>query len=179
MKLVYTAPLRPPADIAALLPHLFLAGPIMGAERWQDRAVSYLQGTPGSFILCNPRREIDREEDFTDLQYEEQVDWETEHLHKAATTGCVLFWLAKEQEHFCHRAYAQTTRFELGEHFMGLVLSQRLVVGIEPGFSGERYLRHRFKRNGLQVDSELQTLCLRASEVCSTLARRQLDLRWR
>ena len=42
------------------------------------------------------------------------------------------------------RSYGQTTRFELGEWFgKGM---DTLVVGVQPGFHGERYIKHKFKQ---------------------------------
>ena len=75
----------------------------------------------------------------------EQVDWETCYLNKAAQNGAILFWLAKETSHHPERAYAQTTRFELAEWKTKYKQNKiNLLVGIEPKFPGERYIRHRF-----------------------------------
>lgn len=51
----------------------------------------------------------------TDFDFDSQIDWETKHLNLAAKSGIILFWLSNELIHFCNRAFAQTTRFELGE----------------------------------------------------------------
>jgi hypothetical protein len=93
--------------------------------------------------------------------YNEQVDWETHHLRQAAREGVILFWLAREAEHRCDRAYAQTTRFELAEwqtrHQRD---GTRLVVGIEEGFSGAKYIRRRLGQDAPRIpiyDSLAQT----------------------
>jgi len=65
-------------------------------------------------------------------------------LRRASTEGCILFWLAKEYEHICDRAYAQTTRFELAEWKIRHERdATKLVVGIEEGFTGAKYIKRR------------------------------------
>jgi len=86
--------------------------------------------------------------EFSDDMYAAQADWEHEWLASAARRGVIMFWLAKEAVHDCGRAYAQTTRFELGEavalHYASERRGERLVravVGIEDGYTGARYVR--------------------------------------
>lgn len=116
---------------------VFLAGPIQGAPDWQKTAsgilVKALEDVEG--IVANPRREyLDKEFD-----YDAQTDWEEFYLNEAwMRNGIILFWLAKEVEHDPKRAYAQTTRFELAKYNER---SANMVVGIEKGFYGERYIR--------------------------------------
>ena len=94
---------------------IFLAGPIQGAVDWQQEAAAHIQSINPNLLIANPRRPLNIDHDFTEDMYMEQVDWETQHLRHASRWGVILFWLAKESVHFCNRAYAQTTRFELGE----------------------------------------------------------------
>jgi hypothetical protein len=106
-------------------------------------------------VVCNPRTTRPWHGD-----YNGQVDWELENLRLASTEGATLFWLAKpdpNQKQPEGRAYAQTSRFELGEWvgrhierdgFSGLARDGEyfrgyLVVGIEDGFTNERYIRRR------------------------------------
>lgn len=118
---------------------LFLAGPIQGSADWQKEAYQHLSNLwkplDGVLTVCNPRRSIE-----TGFQYNQQVDWETCHL-QLASQGVILFWLAKEKDHYCDRAYAQTTRFELGEWLSKAPNS--VIIGIEEGFTGAKYIRHR------------------------------------
>lgn len=59
-----------------------------------------------------------------------------------------MFWLAKEARHARARAYAQTSRFELGEWKEKSKLSgTMLVLGIEDGFTGARYIRRRLAQD--------------------------------
>lgn len=123
----------PPEFPRASEPLIFLAGPIQGAPDWHSKAIGLLDGYP----IASPKRP----DDSWKFDFEAQVDWESKCLEQAARTGCILFWLAKEETHHPDRAYAQTTRFELAEWITRK--RYRVVIGIEPGFSGERYIRHR------------------------------------
>ena len=105
----------------------------------------------------------------TAFVYEKQVDWETHFRRRAASLGAHLFWLAKQTEDTPGRAYAQTTRLELGESKM---LHERdginMVIGIEPGFGNERYIRRRFSQDCPDVpivDSLEETVVLTLSKV--------------
>lgn len=129
---------------------LFLAGPIQGAENWQDQAIEVISGMNAKITVASPRKEYSE----GTFVYEKQVDWETEYLRRAARYGAVMFWLARQtsldspDDRGFYRAYAQTSRFELAEAKIkherdGL----KLVVGIESGFGNERYIRRRFSQD--------------------------------
>jgi len=98
----------------------------------------------------------------SEQKYSEQIDWEHFHLNRAGENGVVLFWLAREVEHFCDRAYVQTSRFELGA---GVTLHRwkgsKVIVGIEAGFSNARYLRKTIakKAPGIPLCSTLKETC--------------------
>ncbi len=129
-------------------PVVFLAGPIQGAPEWQTEAIAILSKLAPEAYVASPRKK------YLDGQfvYADQVDWETHYLNKAAKNGVVMFWLAKEETHYPERAYAQTSRFELGEW---KVKHERdganLVVGIEEGFTNARYIRRRLGQDCPQV----------------------------
>ena len=135
----------------------FLAGPIQGTWNWQEEMIKRFVSALSmrSFdreIIVASQRRLDvpesRKKDFTDEMYNKQVDWETYNLNRAAANGLIVFWCAKETIHDCGRAYAQTTRAEL---FEWKVKHERdgtkLIVGIEPGFTGEKYIRRRFSQD--------------------------------
>jgi hypothetical protein len=146
-----------PAVVDITGPLIFLAGPIKGATRWQDDAVEYIWSLDDSIHIASPRRPMTtltadkKHQKFTPEMFNEQVDWETKYLNRAAAMnldssekGVVLFWLAKESVHLCERAYAQTTRFELAEwKEKYLEFGVMIAVGIEEGFSGAHYIRRR------------------------------------
>jgi hypothetical protein len=103
--------------------------------------------------------------------YAAQVDWETYYLRRAAERGVILFWLAREAFSVPDRCYGQTSRFELAEwkvrHERDAV---RLVVGVEEGFSGARYIRHRFRQDcpAVPLVASLEEACRAAIELIRT-----------
>ncbi len=160
-----------PALVEVEGPVVFLAGPIQGAVSWHEEAIRRLTAASDFLHIASPRRPLDAERDFTEAMYNEQVDWEGRYLRRAARNGVVLFWLAAErrENHRCDRSYAQTTRFELAEwkerHARD---GTPLVVGIEAGFSGARYLRRRFAQDcpAVPVLDRLDDTCCAAVERC-------------
>jgi len=151
-------------------PLIFLAGPIQGADDWQKEATKIIHSTASELYIASPRRHIQTKGEFTQDMYNEQVDWETYHLRKAGENGVVLFWLAKEFEHRCGRAYAQTTRFELGEWKMRHETDgSKIVVGIERGFTGSKYVIRRFSQDCPEVPicHSLEDTCRKAINILS------------
>lgn len=142
---------------------VFLAGPIQGTTDWQSRAVELIGSLAPGVAIASPRREYLP----GDFVYSAQVDWETFMLRQAAENGVILFWLAKETEHNPERAYAQTTRFELAEWVTRAQFDRnvRIVIGIEEGYSGARYVRHR-----LGQDCPWIPICDSLFKTCSAAA---------
>lgn len=135
-----------PTYITVEGPIIFLAGPILGGPDWQKEAINYIRSKNPELNIASPRRQAD-EKKFSKNEYNKQVDWEHFYLQLAIENGVIMFWLAKEIKHRCDRSYAQTTRIELGE---GAVLSRltgaKVVVGIEDGFTGAKYIRKTLRR---------------------------------
>ncbi len=143
---------------------VFLAGPIQGADDWQSRAIELLCASQTEDIyIANPRRPtFDK---LSEREYEEQVEWEHRYLNLAGSSGVVMFWLAREATHDCSRAYAQTTRFELGEAVANhCAMGDYVVIGIEEGFSGARYVRKTIasKSPDIPIFSSLEETCREA-----------------
>lgn len=156
----------PPEQIRVVeQPLIFLAGPIQGTTDWQSIALELIGSVAPGVAIANPRRNYLP----GDFLYAAQVDWETFMLRQAADNGVILFWLAAETEHNPERAYAQTTRFELAEWVTRAQFdrSVRIVVGIEEGYSGARYVRHRLDQDcpWLVIHEELQKTCLAAARL--------------
>jgi Nucleoside 2-deoxyribosyltransferase like len=158
-----------------LRPTIFLAGPIQGAPLWQTTAIDIISEEVHEketvenqieIAIASPRRQ-DNIKQTAKFDYEGQVNWESRHLQIASENGTILFWLAKEVEHDCSRAYAQTTRFELGEWTTKKKMdnSINIVVGIEPGFSGERYFRLRLKDSQIPIFDTLEETCEHALQM--------------
>jgi len=152
----------PPRYVEVSGPLIFLAGPIRGTADWQSEAIRILKSNNASLSIASPRRQELMQHDFPESTFNEQVDWEHFYLQQSAKNGVILFWLAKELEHRCDRAYGQTTRFELGEavamhHFIGT----QVVVGIEDGFTGARYLQKTLSKKypDIPVCNDLKKAC--------------------
>ena len=144
-------------------PLIFLAGPIQGAPKWRDEASKFIQTAAPELHIASP------DGDYQDKKFifKEQVDWETHYLKRAAKEGVIMFWLAKESEHECDRAYAQTSRFELGEWKIRHERDgTKLVVGIEKGFTNAKYIRRRLFQDcpGVNICDSLKETCLKAIE---------------
>lgn len=162
----------PPNYLEEINSLIFLAGPIQGAERWQDKAVEIIENYAADIFIASPRRSLEfdrtlKKGSFTKEDYNQQVDWETYHLKVASEKGTVMFWLAKEFKHYCGRPHGQTSRFELGEwkvkHEKDGI---NLIVGIEKGFTNERYIRRRFAQ-----DCPDMPLCFTLEETCKEAIR--------
>ncbi|MEX2043531.1 MAG: hypothetical protein WD926_01400 [Patescibacteria group bacterium] len=140
--------LMPPEYKELSGPVVFLGGPIQQTWDWQAEAIGHFDRLAPSLHVASPRREYLPGE----FVYGDQVDWETHYLRRAGEDGVVMFWLAGYTEHDPERSYAQTSRAELFEwkvrHERDDVL---LVVGIEEGFSGARYIRRRFGQDCPEV----------------------------
>jgi len=149
----------PPKMIELLGPTVFLAGPIKGSERWQDKAIEYLSQKAPNLNIASPRRSLDRAKDYTENDYISQVEWESHYLRQSAKNGVILFWFAKETTHYCERPFARTTRIEFGEWMAHHDIEGiKLVVGFEAGFDGDKYIRHRLKNYPeVKVAEKLQT----------------------
>lgn len=147
-----------PFPVSYCPPILFLAGPIQQAPKWQNEVIeSFKEDYNKNLIICNPRR--NEEVKLTEEEYYNQVNWEHTWLNNAEI---ILFWFPKKIEINPEREYAQTSRFELGEMSDRLKRDSRLnlVVGVEPGFSGERYIRYTFlKKHSIIVNSTLIDTC--------------------
>ena len=132
------------------LPTVFLAGPITGAENWQEKAVEFLRAFGKDMLVAIPRRKVWPDPTF---DYATQTDWETHYLNQAAARGVILFWLTRQTEPSPDdprtgfpRIYSQTTRFELAEWKVRKEMNPKInmIVGIEPGFADGDYIERRF-----------------------------------
>lgn len=142
---------------------IFLAGPIQGAEDWQAKAIDILLPKIQDIVITSPRRKVAPSE----FNYEEQVNWESYHLNLAGSNGAILFWLAKEAVSLPGRSYAQTTRAELFEWKERHIHQKaKLVIGIEDGFTGDRYIRMRLSQDcpDIEIQNSLESVCNKVIE---------------
>ncbi len=159
MKVIYPSEKAQKEDII-----IFLAGPIQGARNWQKEAIKIIEKIAKEknildrITIANPRWEYLSNK----VDYETQVDWETEYLNKSSKTGIILFWLEKEQDHYCDRAYAQTTRFELAEwKVKHQLIESKVVLGINEKFTNRRYITRRFNQDCPDVN-----ICMSLEDTC-------------
>jgi hypothetical protein len=167
--------INPPTYAELNGPLIFLAGPIQGAPDWHAEALRLLRPFPGIHI-ANPKLPEDDLESGTNpaVPAAARIDWEHHYLERAGAQGVLLFWLPREAKHFCDRAYAQTSRFELGEavtrhRWQGI----NVVVGVETGFTNARYLRQTIgkKAPGIPLCSTLTETCAAALALLTTAER--------
>lgn len=147
--------ITPPNEYTGDKKSVFLAGPIQGAGKWHERMIDLFQKKDKDFVISSPKlidglTDHEKQMDYIEMVMKNlslQVDWETKHLHKAAKNGVIVFWLGKEEKHYCNRAYAQTTRYELAEWInkSGAGLNIDIVVGYDKEFPGLQYIQHRLK----------------------------------
>jgi hypothetical protein len=150
---------------------IFLAGPIQGAPEWHNIAIPRLQELCRCINVASPSKHVDegyramnptKFDKTSDQEGWEQVDWETFYLERAAKEGTILFWLPREHTHICKRAYAQTSREELGKWFARKETRDvNIAIAIQEGFSGEQYLRYVLPKEhpGLVIGHSLEDVC--------------------
>ena len=165
--------LRPPERHTRPLrqePLIFLAGPIQGAPDWQATAIGWLQKHHPLLHIASPRSLMWETSLFPEERerlFDIQQEWEHDYIDYALDRGVVLFWLAKEAVHHCDRAYAQTSRFELGFALGNALVRQRagfkrlapvrVAVGADKDFSNRNYLTKTMsKRFGLPMHATLE-----------------------
>ena len=148
-----TTVIYPPNLVLVQGVSIFLAGPIQGAPDWHSKAISIFQDYP----ISNLTIACPKVANWDNHTFTQQVDWESQFLASASRRGCIMFWLAKEETHNPDRAYAQTSRFELAEWLTKSPHS--VVVGIEAGFSGAKYLYYRIGDMGGTIYRTLEETC--------------------
>lgn len=146
---------------------VFLVGPILGTWEWQEYAKKRLQylasqdQTDLEIIVYNPRQLQFKDMcDFTDDTFYSQVNWEHYHLELTGFRGVKLAWLANKTVEL-NRNYCLTTLFELGEIIGATGPYRHAVVGIEPGFTNEKYLHYTIEQKAPEIEltSNLDEAC--------------------
>lgn len=130
---------------------IFLAGPIKGAPKWQDKAIRIIHSQNPQIYLASPSKHL-REEYLQsalkgdETKFPRQLNWERYYLELTSERGSIMFWLPKEESHFYDRAYARDTRGELGEWRGRLVYNSniRLAIGGEELFDGLDVIKRNF-----------------------------------
>lgn len=156
-KVFVTTPVNPTTDEHQEYYRVFLAGPITGGGDWQQQAIQLLSdNVKVNLLICNPKTP-----DGQRVTAKEQLEWELKHMRIA---HYVIFWLPKEDPtaHRCDRAYAQTTRIEIGMNLHRLLGTRGTVssfLGVQTGFSGEGYIRNLLEHANVRVFNTLEDVC--------------------
>lgn len=165
------------ADEQDSAPVVFLAGPVQGAPDWQARFAHHLLEKCPDIIVASPRR---TPEDQARFDADEQVMWEIRHRIRARESGVTIFWFAardlSDTNYPEGRAYAQTTRMELGETlgWRNAMKTLNIVVGFDPAYGvngggSEGYIRKLMHHYDLPVyDSEDNVLAAAIRQLSSS-----------
>ncbi len=149
------------------VPVVFLAGPVQGAPDWQSRFAKQLLDERADIVVASPRRRPEVQRKF---DTEEQVAWEIHHRARAREFGATVFWFAardlSDTTYPEGRAYAQTTRIEIGETigWRRAIRNLSMVVGFDPAYGengggSEGYIRKLMRYYDIPVyDSEDDTI---------------------
>jgi hypothetical protein len=152
-------------------PLIFLVGPIECAPLWQEEASKILQSLNDKITIVSPRMENDEvEKNLGEASRIKKIDWETKYLNQASQNGAILFWLAKRIKDIPSQAYAKSSRFEIAEWKEKYRNSKfNLSIGIETGFDGDWYIRHRLNQDcpDLKISSTLIDTCKLTIELIS------------
>ena len=149
-----------------ILPHdarvVFLAGPVQGADDWQMQLGEQLAEQLEDIFIATPR--VPKKDNSFD--YLRQVSWEKTHLQLAAKNGILVFWFAAQNPNLDYesgRAYAQTTRLEIGRAFGWLDHNPdlKLVVGFDKDYAkngggSERYIRTLCAEHDISLTTSIE-----------------------
>lgn len=135
---------------------VFLAGPIQGALGWHEEAYEIFKEEykgEKNIVICSPKRNSGMEK--TIEGYEKQVNWETQHLKRAAKNGVVFFWFADQREIVyledgkTQRSFGKTSRTEYGEWkaYHDLGVCENLVLGLDTEWQKEKYFKTRITQD--------------------------------
>lgn len=145
---------------------VFLAGPVQGTHDWQrEAAMRLVDALPQPNIdIVSPRglKEL-YVKPSPWLETEQQTPWEKRHLVRARENGCLAMWFAAQEFETPGRAFAQTSRIELGRiaGWIDYDKDIRFAIGIDPQYRGgnETYIRQLAEEHELPVASSLDELC--------------------
>ena len=145
-------------DIHDNKPSVFLAGPVQGASDWQTPLARQLLGARDDIVVMSPRRTEDDQKKF---DADEQKLWEFTTRDYTRQLGVTAFWWAAQAPSIPYktgRAYAQTSRIELGEAigWRTYDMSIPVVVGFDQNYEkmgggSESYIRSLCRDRGIIV----------------------------
>jgi hypothetical protein len=148
---------------------IFLAGPIQGAPRWQDRAVEIFEESRSGRPIASPRIIRSQDDWCPGITAEEQIRWERTHLEISGNRGTILVYIPV-QVNFNITSYSKTTRQELGEQLVRHKYeSTRIVIGVEDNAPGRDYIKICLEMDypDIRMYRSLEETCLAALDLAS------------
>ncbi len=116
-------------------PAVFLAGPADDNDDWRMNAVVLYREMKPDVLVAVPGMRLSLP---ASASFNQHVRWRRTHQWWASACGVILFWLPRTLSGF------DPSLIEVGEWLAAhSYRNVKLVVGIEPGFAGEAYLRQR------------------------------------
>jgi len=156
-------------DIAG--PLVYISGPIHGASDWHSEVIEMI-GINESVHIASPRRAIEANSVFSDIEMSEQIEWADRYMKRAIMVGVVLFWFPRPINIIEQGGYGHTSRIELGR-VIEIMKSKdmHIVVGIQDGFVDERSIKKMlsYTNPNMHVFNTLQDVCEKTLNICNTL----------
>lgn len=141
--MIYTSPNEPDSSDNKYSRTIFLAGPIIGAPKWQETIADRISNA-GDFNVFNPRRPNLDSKDFVK---KEQIEWEEKYLELA---DYIIFYIPEAESETTNRTYGQTSRIEFGEWFGKLQSYNRfkkVLVCMYTEFPSYEYITHKINND--------------------------------
>lgn len=163
-------------------PVIFLAGPFHPEMNWQNTAARLINPATQGLYVASPRPERFESKELRQAwDWRRQIIWESHYSQLAGLGpegGAMMIWLAREPKssYFQNimralkgekkKDWAKNSRAETGEWLArSAIQGARVVLGIEPGFSGAEYLRQRAQKEfHVSVYASLEETCEAAVE---------------
>ncbi|HMF33383.1 MAG TPA: hypothetical protein VKK79_18300 [Candidatus Lokiarchaeia archaeon] len=155
-------------------PVIYLAGPIIGAPKWQGEAVAILHTLDPDLFVASPSTRLPEDQKRAQVKgnqpnFTDQLTWERYYMEMASKQGAILFWLPVEKQHDCNHPYARDTRGELGEWRGRLAYDKdlRVVIGREEGFDTHYVIQRNYQTvvPGIKFYSSLDETCTEATRL--------------
>ncbi len=169
-------------------PLLFLAGPIKGAPKWQDKSVEIIHSINEKIYIISPRsklrKEYQDERTITSLpDFTYQLDFERNYLKLASESPnrAIMFWLPRQSEtmpiNFATgfpKPYARDTRPETAGWSWKLLEynpNANVIVGGEENFDGFDVIRRNFLavKPDMKFYSTLEETCQEATKLVTNI----------
>lgn len=127
--------------------NIFLVGPIQGVHDWQSKFAKEFEDY-NDVAFFSPRRS-----ELKEFDYNEQVEWECEHLQYA---DLIVFCIPPEDYDVVGRYYAQTTIYEFSEWMQFRNCKKDILVSIDNSYPLLKYIIKRNPELTIYTEQELK-----------------------